>query len=125
MRLLVIYTEFATLPLMKFYYEYRVNMGATLTTNVIFDDILKLPMPVAEALSSKEMKVIDKEVRALQTALKNGSKSKLEAAEKKIEDLVFQAFGISKKEQKLIHSFLEKFKAVKVEEEVEDEEEVA
>lgn len=111
--------------LMKFYYEYRVNMGATLTTNVIFDDILKLPMPVSEALSSKEMKSIDKEVRSLQTALKNGSKTKIQASEAKIEELVFQAFGISKKEQKVIHAFLEKFKSLNIEAENDDEEDAA
>lgn len=99
--------------LMKFYYEYRVNMGATLTTNVIFEDILKLPIPLTKLLTSKSMKSIDKEVRALQNALKNGSKSKAESAEQKIEKLVFEAFKVAPAEQELIYNFLNKLKEPK------------
>ncbi len=109
--------------LIKFYYEYRVNMGATLTTNVIFDDILKLPIPIESILESREIKSIDKEVRALQTAIKNGSDDKIKLSEDKIESLVFQAFSVEPKEQEAVHLFLQKFKTVKAVDDIEDDEE--
>lgn len=101
-------------PVLKFYYEYRVNMGATLTTNVILDDILKLPIASEAGLASKTFQKADSVVRRLQDAMKSGKLNIAKECEAELATLTYQLFDLSKQEVAAIQEFNEKMDKARV-----------
>jgi len=108
----------------RFYFEYKINMGASLTTNVVLEDMLDLPLPPVERLVRLSKSGIDRQVRDLQLCYQNDSK-KVGVLESAIEKLVAEVYGISEKELVQIEEFLKEIQASNESVESEDLDEAA
>ena len=92
----------------KFLHEYRYNMGASLTTNVLLDHItnLRITFPPRKSLKS-----IENHVSIIK---KHGLKSaKGTVALERIDLLVYEAFGITKRQQDDIRVHLDRIQDLK------------
>jgi type I restriction-modification system DNA methylase subunit len=94
----------------RFYFEYKINMGASLTTNVVLEDMLDLPVPPAERLAQLTKNDIDRQVRDLQLCYQNDSK-KVASLEAAIEKSVAAIYGITARELAQIEEFLKEIQA--------------
>jgi hypothetical protein len=93
---------------MRFFYEYRHNVGASLTTNVLLDHIVMTRIPGAP---SAAMKRIEKYVKIIKSSGPESTKSK--TASDAIDEIVFKAYGLRTKQVAEVRAYLEMIEELK------------
>ena len=80
---------------MQFYYEYKINMGASLTTNVVFENILTLPCPSSDILIQRKYAKLNDLVDKMQFYVSTNNEAFIEKVGLEIEKIVSSIYCIS------------------------------
>ncbi len=102
--------------LMEFFYEYSYNVGMNLTTQVTISFLSKVPIKISEENKNKLVSLVEDMLNKKEELEKNKEKKTRQTEKirddiiilnRKIDDIVYDIYDITKKEQNIIEESLE------------------